>query len=794
MAMRHKFPPIERRGTLFSLLFLAFVFALIFSLNMQRGLNHDEQQFVASGVLLARTQLLPYQDYAYFHTPYLTYIYGFLFRGTTYYLLTARLFSILCSFGLLATIYTVAIRLLRTEAPLIRHALAAGSTLLLLAAPIFTYTSGRAWNHDLPVLLLVWALLAAIDGLQPARPAFWLAISGALLGLAVGTRLSTVTALPAFLLLIGLPSPIERRQRVWWITAFLAGFLLASLPLLYAFAGDPSAFIFGNLEYARLNTLYRVATAYDEGMTAWGKVRFIGQELFWYEPGNLLLLLLYLIYGLPHRFQHSEIAKQPARWGILALLPCLLIGALAPTPARSQYFYLLFPFLLLGALFGLRTHYLPLRHKAGFGWLATAIVFGAVLLNADQYRHLDKLVQPAAWFPVEVHQAGVKLATLLGEEAKVLTVAPILALEGGAQIYPELTTGPFALRAASFLSKAEAEQYHLFAAAGLTAALTDDPPRAVLVGVDPQDIAEEAPLIEYARQQGYSQLPLDDGQRLWLQPLAEWQQQLRLAAFELPITVLNAGDPLPIMLYLESTAPFEHNINVIVRVVDANGKPWIQEERWPWGKPTSTWQPHAIWFDGHALTMPADAAPGFYRVEVSFFDPEAAQLLPGVDLRHNAPIDALILGYLTVGDMPTSPAQRLTPPFVLGEATTLLGISLEPMASIQAGDMLTVDLYWQAQTTLTTDYTAFLHLVGPDGQLVAQQDQQPLHGFLPTSQWRPQMIIADRYVLTVPTTAPAGRYTLQVGLYDLANGQRLPIARAGQVVGDSAAVATVEVQ
>ncbi len=579
-----------------------------------------------------------------------------------------------------------------------------------------------------------------------------------------------------------------------WISAFLAGLLFASLPLLYAFARAPQAFIFGNLEYARLNTLYRATTAYDEGMTAWGKVRFIGQELFWHEPGNLLLLGIYLVCGLPRHFRRREIAKQPALWGILILLACLLIGSLAPTPARSQYFYLLFPFLLLGTLFGLRTHYLPLLRKAGFAWLGTIVVVVALLLNGDEYRHLDQLPQPSAWFPVELHQAGVKLTALLGEEAKVLTVAPILPLEGGAHVYPQLTTGPFALRAVRFLSKAEAGAYHLLTNTELAADLTSDPPRAVLVGVDPQDVAEEAPLIEYARQQGYSELALGGGQRLWVQPLAEWQQQLRLAAFELPTTVLDAGDAFSVMLYLESTASFAHNINVIVRVVDAQGKTWIEEERWPWGKPTSAWEPHAIWFDGHTLTMPADAPSGFYRVEVSFFDPEAAQLLSGLDLRHNQLIDALNLGYLTVGDVPTSPAQRLIPPFILGETITLLGTDLEPVTPIQAGAALTVDLYWQAQKTLVTDYTAFVHLVGPDGQLVAQQDQQPLHGFLPTSQWRPQMIIPDRYELTVPASAPAGRYTLQIGLYDLANGQRLPIERAGNAVGDSAAIATVEVQ
>jgi hypothetical protein len=50
-------------------LVLIVLFALLFGLNMRRGLNHDEHQFVGSAVLLARDGLLPYADFAYFHVP-----------------------------------------------------------------------------------------------------------------------------------------------------------------------------------------------------------------------------------------------------------------------------------------------------------------------------------------------------------------------------------------------------------------------------------------------------------------------------------------------------------------------------------------------------------------------------------------------------------------------------------------------------------------------------------------------------------------------------------------------------
>ena len=46
------------------LVLLAAAFVLLWGLNMRRGLNHDEHQFVASGALLARAGLLPYRDFA----------------------------------------------------------------------------------------------------------------------------------------------------------------------------------------------------------------------------------------------------------------------------------------------------------------------------------------------------------------------------------------------------------------------------------------------------------------------------------------------------------------------------------------------------------------------------------------------------------------------------------------------------------------------------------------------------------------------------------------------------------
>ncbi len=93
-----------------------------------------------------------------------------------------------------------------------------------------------------------------------------------------------------------------------------------------------------------------------------------------------------------------------------------------------------------------------------------------------------------------------------------------------------------------------------------------------------------------------------------------------------------------------------------------------------------------------------------------------------------------------------------------------------------------------------TDYTAFVHVIGPDGQMAAQHDQQPLSGFIPTSYWPPRQVIADVYALTLPAGAPPGNYQIIVGLYDLATMNRLPLSRDGEAAGDSVVAATFSVQ
>jgi len=97
---------------------------------------------------------------------------------------------------------------------------------------------------------------------------------------------------------------------------------------------------------------------------------------------------------------------------------------------------------------------------------------------------------------------------------------------------------------------------------------------------------------------------------------------------------------------------------------------------------------------------------------------------------------------------------------------------------LRPGETLGVTLTWQSLQAITEDYTVFVHLLGPDGQLHGQVDAWPVQGSYPTSAWTPGETIVDRYQVRLDGDAPAGSYQAEIGFYLLATNTRLPIVSA----------------
>ena len=111
---------------------------------------------------------------------------------------------------------------------------------------------------------------------------------------------------------------------------------------------------------------------------------------------------------------------------------------------------------------------------------------------------------------------------------------------------------------------------------------------------------------------------------------------------------------------------------------------------------------------------------------------------------------------------------------LLGDRVHFLGYDLGGTPA--PGESLFLTLYWQASDAIEHDYHIFVHLLRPDGRLLAQRDGSPLGGSYPTSEWEAGDVFPHQVTLEIPADAPLGRYDLLVGMYTYPDIERLPVA------------------
>ena len=156
--------------------------------------------------------------------------------------------------------------------------------------------------------------------------------------------------------------------------------------------------------------------------------------------------------------------------------------------------------------------------------------------------------------------------------------------------------------------------------------------------------------------------------------------------------------------------------------------------------------------------------------------PEAAMSFGGLAIQGTKP--------LPPAGSPTRPTDVVLRPLRarLGEVISFHGYDVAPEGPVRPGGVLAFDLYWEARGKIASNYTVFVHLLGPfnpatGGPVWAQHDGQPLEGQYPTRHWLVGSVIKDRHVVALPPDMPPGEYQVEVGLYLLATGERLMVTQ-----------------
>ncbi|GAH36950.1 unnamed protein product, partial [marine sediment metagenome] len=94
------------------------------------------------------------------------------------------------------------------------------------------------------------------------------------------------------------------------------------------------------------------------------------------------------------------------------------------------------------------------------------------------------LFVPERWEPIRLHKISEDIAERTKEPKLILTLVPLLALEGGCDIYSELSCGAIIYRVGDSLSESDRQRTHTTGMETLAGLLEKKPPSAVILGME----------------------------------------------------------------------------------------------------------------------------------------------------------------------------------------------------------------------------------------------------------------------------------------------------------------------
>jgi hypothetical protein len=226
-------------------------------------------------------------------------------------------------------------------------------------------------------------------------------------------------------------------------------------------------------------------------------------------------------------------------------------------------------------------------------------------------------------------------------------------------------------------------------------------------------------------------------------------------------------------LYWEAIKTPAHDYQIEVRLMDARGTPTGRiVHTAPGASLTSRWEVGQLVRDDYVLPLQHDQPPIGYYLSVAVIDPVDRKPLPLIDSPDGEHAISLGTTKLAPQIANSSPPGAQAVGAVFGNV-----IALERAAApdvVAVGATLPMTLVWKSLAAASTDYTVFVHLLNRDGTLASSGDGQPRAGLYPTSFWSPGEQVVDEH--GVPLAVAPGEYQLEVGLYNLATGERLHLA------------------
>ena len=494
----------------------AAVAAALLANAMTKQVGRDEQMYCTAGVLMAQGQL-PYRDFSYAaQLPYHPLLCAAVFRltGTTHYLLAGRLVSVVSDLLVAVLIVAVYRRIVGTGRAATAMALAGAA--LYVFNPLVDYAQGYAWNHDVVILLVLFSLWLLISVDPGHRSCVWKAAAiGACLGLASGMRVTTALTIPVFGLALWLGHRRSAAGAATCVVPWAGGLAATAIWPLWVVTQSPQAFWLDLVEIPRLygQWLQEIGMTYDKAGLTWQCLT---------RPGYLAILVL--LPGLTILVWQSGARRGIWRLGsfavTIALVGLFSWSAFIPPTMWHQYWAVPVPFLVVALAFPLSAlvrsdDRRQVRAALGLTLLTAAT---AIATNPVVIWRIPVAADPETWEPLRIHRIAEGIAAKTQAPKRVLTLAPLLALEGGCSIYPELSCGSIIYRIADQLTAAQQRQTHSVGPTSLGRLAEASPPSAIIVGTEDRRFASLETALQAIAGAGWDRQVYPDGLTVYYRP------------------------------------------------------------------------------------------------------------------------------------------------------------------------------------------------------------------------------------------------------------------------------------
>ena len=254
----------------------------------------------------------------------------------------------------------------------------------------------------------------------------------------------------------------------------------------------------------------------------------------------------------------------------------------------------------------------------------------------------------------------------------------------------------------------------------------------------------------------------------------QFDGRLQLLSGSIQPERVQPGEMATLTLYWQALQPLTEDLTVFVQLAPRDPEQRVaglDEYLGSTRYPTSAWQVGEVIQQTHQVRLPDDVqTPTLYWFTVGLYDEPGSEPWPVMADGSAVPNRVIRLGPLRVLTPVALQAQVLAPPHRLGTAIRVAGYDLN-----LGSDTLSVTLHWQAEDTPQEDLIAFVHMLDPAGNLVAQDDRRPRQEEYPTWAWQAGDHVPDVHLLRLPTHLTPGRYRLVAGLYHSQDGARLAV-------------------